>query len=429
MENNLPLLQNADLKGKIVLVRVDHNVVKSGLIQDPYRIDSTIGTICYILANGAKPILMTHVGRPKEKATKSINISEKTSVQPIVNYLKEKLHLRIEVPEFTKSESQAYTNIDSSIEPLISKLKNNELDMIYMPNTRWFWGEEAKGEEQDRFASQLASLADIYVNDAFGSWQAHASTVGVNKYLPSYTGFLMQKEIQNLERLFNAEKPLLAVVAGSKFDTKIESLSALIKKADKLIIGGVLYNAYLCAKYDISIKGIAEEDVKLAKDFLEFAKQYPNKIVELPFIIESDSIEGKFEGQFRTIDIRNLKPKTELGFVLDAAPESFLEKEIIDTFLSAKTIFVNAVMGFTPHFNGGTMAMDSLIDKNKEALKLFGGGDTLQELKQLLPGIYLKALDDPKYYLFTGGGAVLKAVEEGTHLGIPPIEALLKSNK
>ncbi len=429
MENNLPLLQNADLKGKIVLVRVDHNVVKSGLIQDPYRIDSTIGTICYILANGAKPILMTHVGRPKDKATKSINISEKTSVQPIVNYLKEKLHLRIEVPEFTKSESQAYTNIDSSIEPLISKLKNNELDMIYMPNTRWFWGEEAKGEEQDRFASQLASLADIYVNDAFGSWQAHASTVGVNKYLPSYTGFLMQKEIQNLERLFNAEKPLLAVVAGSKFDTKIESLSALIKKADKLIIGGVLYNAYLCAKYDISIKGIAEEDVKLAKDFLEFAKQYPNKIVELPFIIESDSIEGKFEGQFRTIDIRNLKPKTELGFVLDAAPESFLEKEIIDTFLSAKTIFVNAVMGFTPHFNGGTMAMDSLIDKNKEALKLFGGGDTLQELKQLLPGIYLKALDDPKYYLFTGGGAVLKAVEEGTHLGIPPIEALLKSNK
>ncbi|MCK9255970.1 MAG: phosphoglycerate kinase [Bacteroidales bacterium] len=426
MKNNLPLLQDADLKGKIVLVRVDHNVVKSGLIHDPYRIDSTFGTISYILANGGKPILMTHVGRPKDKATNNIIINEKTSVQPIVNYLKEKLQLRIEVPEFCQYENQGYLSIDTSINHLIKKLENNKIDMIYLPNTRWFLGEEAKGENQDRFAYQLAGLADIYVNDAFGSWQAHASTVGVNKFLPSYAGFLMQKEIQNLEKLFNAEKPLLAVVAGSKFDTKINSLSALIKRADKLIIGGVLYNAYLCAKYDITIKGIDEEDIKLAKEFYEFSKQYPNKIVELPYIIESETIEGKYDGKFKTIDIRELKAKTKLGFVLDAAQESFKEKEVENAFMQAKTIFVNAVMGFTPHFNDGTIAMDSLIDKNKEALKLYGGGDTLQELKQLLPGIYLSALDNPKYYMFTGGGAVLKAIEEETPNGIPPIQELLK---
>jgi phosphoglycerate kinase len=428
MKNNLPLLQNADLRGKIVLVRVDHNVVKSGLIHDPYRIDSTFGTISYILANGGKPILMTHVGRPKDKATKSIIISEKTSVQPIVYYLKEKLQLRIEVPEFTASETQGYLSVDTSVNHLLKKLKNNEIDMIYLPNTRWFLGEESKGEEQDKFAYQLAGLADVYVNDAFGSWQAHASTVGVNKYLPSYTGFLMQKEIKNLERLFEAEKPLLAVVAGSKFDTKINSLSALIKRADKLVIGGVLYNAYLCAKYDISIKGVGEDDVKLAKEFYEFSKQYPNKIVELPYIIESETMDGKFEGKYKTIDVRTLKPKTELGYVLDAAPESFKEKGVQDTFMQAKTIFVNAVMGFTPHFNDGTIAMDSLIDQNKDALKLYGGGDTLQELKQLLPGIYLSALDNPKYYMFTGGGAVLKAIEEETPNGIPPIQELLKNN-
>ena len=139
-------------------------------------------------------------------------------------------------------------------------------------------------------------------------------------------------------------------------------------------------------------------------------------------------MDGKFEGKYKTIDVRTLKPKTELGYVLDAAPESFKEKGVQDTFMQAKTIFVNAVMGFTPHFNDGTIAMDSLIDQNKEALKLYGGGDTLQELKQLLPGIYLSALDNPKYYMFTGGGAVLKAIEEETPNGIPPIQELLKNN-
>lgn len=425
-KSKLPLIQEADLKGKVVLVRVDHNVVKSGIIHDPYRIDATFGTLFYILARGGKIILMTHVGRPKDKSTNKIKIDEKTSVQPIVNYLQEKLHISIEVPEFYSHDDYGYLSIETNINHSIKKLKNSEIDAIYLPNTRWFRGEEAKGEEQDRFAYQLAGLADVFVNDAFGSWQPHASTVGVNKYLPSYAGFLMQKEIKNLERIFNAERPFVAVVAGSKFDTKIEPLYALLDKSDYLVLGGVIYNAYLCAKYGIKIKGVDDSDIKHAVEFYEYSKKYPGRIVELPVIIESDSLEGKYEGKHRKIKVSDLKSGDNLNYVLDVAADAFQNDKVQEVFHSAHTVFVNAVMGFTPHFNEGTIALDTLIDENPNAVKLYGGGDTMQELKRLLPGLYIMALDSPKYYIFTGGGAVLKAIEKGTHLGIAPIDELIK---
>jgi phosphoglycerate kinase len=424
----LPLIQEANLNNKIVLVRLDHNVVKSGEIHDPYRIDATIGTLFHIVAKGGKLILMTHVGRPKDTKTGKIIIDEKSSIQPIVDYLIEKLHISIKVPEFYAHNDEGYLSIETNINHLIRELRNDTLDAIYLPNTRWFKGEEADVAEQDRFANQLAGLADIFVNDAFGSWQPHASTVGVNKYLPSYAGYLMQKEINNLERIFEADKPFVAIVAGSKFDTKIEPLYALLKKADRLILGGVIYNAYLCAKYNVSINGIGEKEIELAKQFIAFSENHPGKIIELPFIVESDSIEGKLKGKYRTLDILNFKGGEKLNYVLDVDPESFEVKDVKNVFCTAKTIFVNAVMGFTPHFNDGTIALDSLIDQNYDAVKLYGGGDTMQELKRLLPGLYIMALDSPKYYIFTGGGAVLKAIEQGSSSGIEPIQALLTNN-
>jgi len=294
-----------------------------------------------------------------------------------------------------------------------------------LPNTRWFHGEESKDEDSDRFAHQLAGLADIYVNDAFGSWQSHTSTVGVNRYLPSYAGFLMQKEISNLDRIYNPKSPFIAVVAGSKFDTKIDSLYALIEKADNLVLGGVIYNAYLSAKYGISIKGVAEEEVETARKFVEYAKQFPDKLIELPYIIESDTMEGKMENQYRVIDIRYLKKGQQLNYVLDISERSFEEDSVKEVFGEAKTIFVNAVMGYSPHFYEGTIALDQLIDTNSNAVKLYGGGDTMQELKRLLPGLYIVALDSPNYYIFTGGGAVLKAIQEGSVKGLAPVKALL----
>ena len=420
----IPLLQNADLKDKVVLVRVDHNVVKNGVIHDPYRIDMTIGTLYYINAKGGKIILMTHVGRPKNKKTGEIQIDEKTSVIPIVNYLKKKLHINIKIPEFHAEGTRGYLSIETSINHLIKDLKNNDLDAIYLPNTRWFSGEEASDGEQERFAHQLSGLADIFVNDAFGSWQPHVSTVGVNCFLPSYAGFLMQKEIINLERIYGPSRPFIAVVAGSKFDTKIHSLFALLEKADYLILGGVIYNAYLAAKYDVRIKGLSDEDVAQAKEFLAYSKKFPGKLIELPYVIESDTLEGKIDGQFRKHHINEM-PK-ELNYILDVAHESFENKNVKKIFTGAKTIFVNAVMGFTPHFNEGTIALDELIDTNREATKLYGGGDTMQELKRLLPGLYIVAIDSPGYYIFTGGGAVLKAIEQGTTTGIEPIKALIQ---
>ena len=423
---NIPLIQDADLKDKIVLVRVDHNVVKKGVIHDPYRIDATIGTLYHINARGGKVILMTHVGRPKDKKTGDIDISDDTSVQPIVDYLQKKLHITMKIPEFYRDEKRGYIGIETSINHLIRGLKENRIDGIYLPNTRWFEGEEAESETSDRFALQLAGLADIFVNDAFGSWQPHASTVRVNRYLPSYAGFLMQKEIENLERIFHPEYPFVAVVAGSKFDTKIDSLYALIEKADFLVLGGVIYNAYLCARYGMEIEGISQEDLKHAKKFVAFTKQYPEKLVELPYIVESDLLDGKIEGKYRIHHIHNLKKGTKLNYVLDVAAESFQDEQVNKVFRCAKSIFVNAVMGFTPHFNEGTIALDQLIDDNIEAVKLYGGGDTMQELKRLLPGLYIVALDSPKYYIFTGGGAVLKAIQESTTLGLAPVRALVE---
>ncbi|MBI4648435.1 MAG: phosphoglycerate kinase [Bacteroidia bacterium] len=425
-QQNLPQLQDCDLKGKIVLLRVDHNVVKKGVINDPYRIDSTIGTLFYIYSKGGKAILMTHCGRPKDKKTGEIKVGKDSDIKPVVEYLKNKLHIMFVVTDIPQAEKTGYSELPGNIGDLVNELRDGKIDGIYLPNTRWFSGEEAKGEQAENFAKQLAGLADIYINDAFGSWQAHVSTYHVTKYLPSYAGFLMQKELNHLEHIFNPQKPFLAVVAGAKFDTKIKSLYALLKRADYLVLGGVIYNEYLFAKYGIEIKGIEQDDLNYAKEFYEFSKQYPGRLIELPYIIESDSIEGKFEGQFRKHYVPDLRNGGKLNFVLDAAEDSFKEGNIVNIFKEAKTIFVNAVMGLTPHFNEGTIALDKLIDTNKEAMKLYGGGDTLEEMKRLLPELYMKVLDNPKYYLFTGGGAVLNAIEDGTAFGMEPVKALLK---
>jgi len=137
-------------------------------------------------------------------------------------------------------------------------------------------------------------------------------------------------------------------------------------------------------------------------------------------------MDGKLPGQHRIHHIHQLPQGKELNYVLDISEQSFQEESVQQVFKQSKTVFVNAVMGFTPHFNEGTIALDQLIDRNEEAVKLYGGGDTMQELKRLLPGLYIVALDHPKYYIFTGGGAVLKAIEAGTTLGLEPVKALLE---
>ncbi len=426
LDPELPLIQNADLNNKIVLVRFDHNVVKDGEIRDPYRIDRTFGTLYNIVERGGRPILMTHVGRPKDKKTGEIRCRSGEAIEPIVEYLEHKLHTRFHIPKLTIDKKLGIPGIDTSINLAIRNLRERKIGGIYLPNTRWFQGEEAEGEVRDTFALQLAGLADIYINDAFGSWQPHASTYDITKYLPSYAGFLMQQEIINLNSVINPQRPFLAVVAGAKYDTKIKPLHAIYEKVDSLILGGVIYNTFLCAKYGITMEGILEKDIILAKDLIEKDK-VNRKIVELPFVVESDIIESRVEGKYRTISIKDFKEGRKYGYILDIDPESFNDPAVVESISGARTIFVNAVMGYTPHFTAGSEALDRSIDQNRIALKMYGGGDTLQEFKNLCPGLYLSVLDNTQYYFFTGGGTVLTAIEQGSPYGLKPVQALLKN--
>jgi len=426
IDPRLPLIQDADLRGKVVLVRVDHNVVKNGQIRDPYRIDATLGTLYNIVERGGRIILMTHVGRTRDKETGRIKVEDDTSVQPVVEYLERKLYTKFVVPRFPVDPEWGIKEIDTSINLHIKDLLAHKIGGIYLPNTRWFQGEEDTGEKRKRFALQLAGLADVFVNDAFGSWQAHVSTFDITKYLPSFAGFLLQRELINLKYVLEPQRPFVAVVAGAKYDTKIGPLREIYKKVDYLILGGIIYNTFLCAKYNVRVRGVTESDIKAAKDLVNQDNK-AKKIVELPLVVESDIIDGRVEGKYRTISIKDFKEGREYGYFLDVAHESFDTSGVTEIIGSAKTIFVNAVMGRTPHFFEGSEKLDRTIDKNRHAQKFYGGGDTLQEFKNLSPGLYLAAMDSAQYYFFTGGGTVLKAIEEGTPYGLEPVNALIKN--
>ena len=412
LDPRLRLVQQAEMKDKVVLIRVDHNVVKKGQIKDPYRIDASWWTLYAIAEKGGRPILMTHIGRPRDKKTGHIKCDDGQSVLPIVRYLERKLPVEIHVPRIPPDPEKGILHLDSSIEHAIKDLKQGKIGMIYLPNTRWFRGEEAKGPEREAFVEELASIADLYVNNAFGSWQAHASTYDIARRLPSYAGILLQKELQNLHRVLDPEKPFVAVIAGSKYDTKIGPLKSLYREVDHLILGGLMYNTFLSAKYGIRIAGVSEEDRQLA--------------MELPYMIESDTLEGKILGQYRVVKVGEFNGKEELNHVLDIAPKSFEDQKVREALGSAKTILINAVMGLMPHFFEGSLALYQLVTSNTAAWKLFGGGDTLQELRNLCPGCYLAGLDDPRTYYFTGGGSVLAAIEQGSPYLLKPVQVLME---
>lgn len=425
LDHRLRSIEQADLKGKVVLVRVDHNVVKNGKIKDPYRIDATLGTLYSIVEKGGRPILLTHVSRPKDKKTGKITCEEKHSVAPIARYLEEKLSIRIHVPDFPIDPEKGILHIDASIWPAVEDLKTGKIGIIYLPNSRWFQGEQSNGPERAVFTDELAQLADVFVNDAFGSWQPHVSTYDIAKRLPSYAGPLLKREIENLHRALEPEKPFLAVIAGAKYDTKIGPVKALYDRVDHLILGGLMYNTYLSAKYGISIKGVSEEDARLAKALVEM-DSHTGKILELPYLVEADTMEGKSKKNYRTRSLEKLKEMGNAGYILDVAPQSLQTESVHDAVGSAKTIFINAVMGFMPDFIDGSRALYEAVSASRSALKLFGGGDTLEALKTLCPGIYLKDLDAPNAYYFTGGGSVLAALEHGSPYKLKPVEALME---
>lgn len=424
LDPRLKLIQQAHMKDKVVLLRVDHNVVKKGIIKDPYRIDATIGTLYAIAAAGGKPILMSHVGRPRDKKTGLISCKEDQSVLPIVRYLEQKLPVKIHPQEFPVDPEKGITHIDDSIKSTLEALRKGAFDMVYLPNSRWFAGEQSKGPKREVLSDELAAIADIYINDAFGSWGVAASTYDVATRLPSFAGNLLQKEISNLYRVLEPERPFVGVVAGAKYDTKIGPLKALYNKVDYLILGGLMYNTFLSAKYGATINGVSEEDKALANELVELDRA-KGKILEMPWLVESDSAENRTDGGVRRIETAQLKEGSNLQYILDIHEKSFQDPHIMEVIRSARTIFVNAVMGLMPMFFEGSRALYRLINENTSASKLYAGGDTLQELKNLCPGIYMAGLDDPNTYYFTGGGSVLAAIEQGSPYKMKPFEVLL----
>jgi phosphoglycerate kinase len=236
----------------------------------------------------------------------------------------------------------------------------------------------------------------------------------------------MQNELIHLEQVLEPERPFLAVVAGAKYDTKIGPLSQIYKTVDHLLLGGVIYNTFLCAKYDVRMAGVDEVDINAARELLRQDRQN-RKILELPFVVESDILEDRSEGRFRTLNTTDFKPGNAYGYLLDVAPKSFEETGVAEVIKSARTILVNAVMGFTPKFFEGSETLYRTIGQNAHALKLIGGGDTLQEFKNLNPDLYQAAMNDSRYYFFTGGGTVLKAIEQGTPYHLEPVKALMEN--
>jgi len=288
------------------------------------------------------------------------------------------------MPRFPVDPEKGITGIDTSINLAIKELREKKIGGIYLPNTRWFHGEEDKGEARDHFTLQLAGLADIFVNDAFGSWQPHASTYDITSHLPSYAGFLMQQEIVNLGKVLEPERPFVAVVAGSKYDTKIKPLYAIYEKVDKLILGGVIYNTYLCAKYGVKISGVEDGDIALARELVEKDRGL-NKIVELPHVVESDVQDACVEGKYRTLSISEFRGGSSYGYLLDIDPSSFDDQTVSRAIQGARTIFVNAVMGFTPHFTAGSQALDHTIDLTEDVRRRRYPSGIQESLSRVVP--------------------------------------------
>jgi len=426
----LPVISEVDLKGKVVLMRVDHNVVKKGKIKDPFKVERSKKTISYVLEKGGFPVLMSHFGRPRNKKTNEIGISEDENCGPVIDYIKEKwgLNVKYAETEIANAPSTGLKKIPETARKAIEEMKQGKTDIVYLPNTRWFEGEENEGKVREDFANQLVSLADIFLYDAFGSWQPHASTFDVAKNLPSYVGFLIEEEIKKLELVTNPKKPFLVAIAGEKIRTKIGPILTLHEKADHLIVGGLPNNALLCAKYNVKIKEIDEEEIETAKKIIEKDKD-ANKILPMRYVVESEVEDEKQDGKFKEVDVASLEQGQELNFIYDVAGKSF-DDDVKKAIQEAETIFVNAVMGYDKAgYIEGTKALFDEISKNSHAHIFFGGGDTLKALKKLNPEMYEKALSDDRFFLFTGGGTILKAIEEGGPYELPTIKAVVESER
>ncbi|HZH94017.1 MAG TPA: phosphoglycerate kinase [Tissierellaceae bacterium] len=392
---NKKTLKDMDVKGKKVLVRVDYNVPmdSEGEITDDIRIRSSLPTVEYLLESGAAVILMSHLGRPKGEPKKEF------SMLPVANKLSQLLKKEV-----------VFADDDSVVSDRVKEMASglNPGGVMLLQNTR-FRKEEEKNE--DDFAKELASLADLYVNDAFGtSHRAHASNVGVSKYLPSALGYLVEKEVSIMGKaLDNPERPFVAILGGAKVSDKIGVIENLLSKVDAIIIGGGMAFTFLRAKgYEVGTSLLEEDKVQLAKDLMVKAKDNGVAMV-LPVDVVVAK-EFKNDTSFKTVPADGI-PADMMG--LDIGSESI---ELFENVIrEAKTVVWNGPMGVfeMDNFNKGTYAVANALVKSG-AITIVGGGDSASAVEKA-------GLAEKITHVSTGGGASLELLEGKILPGIDAI--------
>lgn len=379
-------IKDIDVKGKRCLVRVDFNVpMKDGVITDETRINGAVPTIKYLVDNGAKVILCSHLGRPKGE------FNLKYSLEPVAQRLNE---------IFVGKVTFAKDCIGKEAEDAVNKLTDGNI--VLLENLR-FYKEEEKNDKD--FCEKLASLAEVYVNDAFGTaHRAHASTAGVVQYgfiKTAVSGFLLEKEIEMLgNSINNPVRPLVAILGGAKVSDKIGVISNLIKKCDSIIIGGGMAYTFFKAQGKNIGNSLCEEDkIDLAKQLLEDAK---NNNVNLILPIDN-VVADKFDNEANTkiVDNNNI-PDGFMG--LDIGPNSI--DLFTKTIVEAKTVVWNGPMGVfeMPNFAKGTESIAKALTMAKGATTIVGGGDSVAAITQL-------GFADKVSHVSTGGGASLELLE------------------
>ena len=383
-----------ELKGKKVLVRVDFNVPldEERRITDDTRIVESLPTIRFLLEKGARVILVSHLGRPKGKP------KDEFRMDPVAKRLEELLGKKV---------YKANDCVGEEVEKLADTLKEGEV--LLLENVRFYAEEEANDEN---FARSLARLADIYVNDAFGTaHRAHASTAGVARFLPAYAGFLMEKELEALgERLNNPVRPFLAILGGAKVSSKIGVIKKLLEKVDALLIGGGMSYTFIKAMgYEVGTSLLEEGMIEEARSILAMAKEKGVRLV-LPedFVVAP---EGK-EGVETRIVAWNEMPPDMGGF--DIGPKTV--EKFAQEIAQAKTIFWNGPLGLfeVDLFARGTVEIAKKVAESG-AVVVVGGGDTIAAIKKA--GVEKKIT-----HISTGGGASLEFVEGRV---LPGVEVLL----
>lgn len=382
---NKKTIEDISVNGKRVLVRCDFNVpLKDGVITDENRLNGALPTINYLIENSAKVILCSHLGKPKGEAKPELSLA------PVAKRLSEMLNKEV---IFAADDNVVGENAKSAIE----KMQNG--DIVLLQNTR-YRKEETKNEEN--FSKELASLADVFVNDAFGTaHRAHCSTVGAGEFLEERAcGYLIQKELKFLwEAVENPIRPFTAILGGAKVSDKIAVIEQLLEKVDNLIIGGGMAYTFLKAQgYEIGTSLVEEEKVEYAKEMMEKAKAKGVKLL-LPI---DNAVSDKFADVIPVITEDANIPQGFMG--LDIGPKTI--EEYINTVNSSKTIVWNGPMGVFEfeNFANGTLAVAKAMAGLTDATTVIGGGDSAAAVNQL-------GFGDKMTHVSTGGGASLEFLE------------------